>query len=149
MVSKILTVLFLIVACHLGGFSPLATAQSSSLKFDMSEVHWDSLVFKSDKFLGTVTTRVVLEELHFEEVKDMLIVSPQGVTLKPSGAKVFLLTINSAIDPLIGSRELFFTRVWFSPRQASALQRIRLRKKEKKNGEKPIAGPKTAFTDSV
>ena len=132
MVSKTLTVLFLIVACHLGGFSPLATAQSSTVKFDLSKVNWNSLAFKSDNFLGSVATRVVIEELAVEAVKDRLLESPQGVSLEPLGTKVFLLTINSAIDPLFGSDELFVTRVWFSPPQASAIQRIRFRQGKEK-----------------
>jgi hypothetical protein len=61
-----------------------------------------------------------------------LIASRQGVSLEPSEGKVLLLTINSTIDPLFGADELFVTRVWFSPQEASALQRIRLRQGKEK-----------------
>jgi hypothetical protein len=93
-----------------------------------SEVHWNRLAFKSNNFLGNVNTRIALEKLPADEVNGVLITSPQGVNLKPSGTEVFHLTTNSTIDPLFGSDELLVTRVWFSPQEATALQRIRLRK---------------------
>jgi hypothetical protein len=100
--------------------------------FDRSEISWNSLGFKSKNFLGTVTTRVALEELPVDEVKGSLIPSPQGEALKPSGTGVFHLTIESEVDPLFGSDELLVTRVWFSPREAAAFQRIRLRQGNEK-----------------
>jgi hypothetical protein len=132
MLSKALTVLFIILVCHLGGFSPLAPAQSPPPTFDRSEVHWNRLAFNSNNFLGNVNTRVVLEELPADEVKGVLIASPQGVVFKPAGSKVLNITINSTIEPLIGSDELLVTRTWFTPQEATALQRIRLRKGKEK-----------------
>jgi len=127
MISKAMTVFFIILVCHLGGFAPLAPAQSTPPVFDGSEIYWNSLGFKSKKFLGTVNTRIVLEQLPADEAEDELVASPQGENVRPSGSRVFHLTVNSAIDPLVGSDELLVTRVWFSPRKAAALQRIRLR----------------------
>jgi hypothetical protein len=132
MVRKTLTVLFITLVFNLGGFLLLTPAQSSHFNFDMSEVDWKSLSFKSDNFIGTVTTKAVLEEVPVDEIESLLIASPQGVVLKPSGAKVLIATINSTIDPLIGSDEKLVTRVWFTPQEASALQRIRLRKGKEK-----------------
>ena len=128
MKSKILTVFFIILVYHFGGFSHLIAAQSPPPVFDRSEVHWNRLAFKSNNFLGNVTTRVVLKELPADEAKSMLIPSPQGEALQPSGAGVLHLIINSAVDPLFGSDELLVSRIWFSPQEATALQRIRLRK---------------------
>jgi hypothetical protein len=132
MVFKTLTVVFLIFALHLGGFSHGAPAQSPASMFDGSEVLWNRLTFESDNFLGTVNTRVELEELPADAVEGRLITSPQGVSLEPSGGKVLLLTVNSTIDPLLGPDELVATRVWFSPQDASALQRIRVRQGKEK-----------------
>ena len=131
MVRKTLKVLFLMLVLKLGAFSPLTPAQSST-KYDMSKVHWNNLLFESDKFLGTVKTKVMLEEVPFDKIEGILIASPQGVVLKPSDAKVLILTINSTIDPLIGSDEVLATKLWFTPQQATALQRVRLRKGKEK-----------------
>ena len=132
MVRKILLVLFLILVSNLGGVSPLTPALSSPYKFDMSEVVWNSLSFKSDNFLGTVKTKARLKKVPVDEIEGMLISSPHGEVLKPSGTKNFIVTINSTIDPLIGSDELLVTRLWFVPQEATALQRIRLRKGKEK-----------------
>ena len=132
MVRKTLTVLFITLVINLGGFSPLTAAQSSHVYFGVCEVGWKSLLFKSDNFIGTVTTKAELEEVSVDRMSGMLIASPQGVVLKPTGAKVLIATISSAIDPLIGSEEKLVTRVWFAPQDATALQRIRLRKGKEK-----------------
>jgi len=132
MVRKTRTVLFIILVFNLGGFLPLTQAQSSLFNFDMSEVDWKSLLFKSDNFIGSVTTKAVLEEVPVAGIDDMLIASPQGVVLKPAGTKVLIVTINSAIVSPIGPDELLVTRVWFTPQEAAALQRIRLRKGKEK-----------------
>lgn len=132
MVRKTLTVLVITFVFNLGGVAPLTPALSSYFKFDMSDLVWDSLLFKSDKFFGTVKTKARLEKVPVDEIGGMLISSPHGEVLKPSRTKVFIVTINSTIDPLIGSDELLVTRLWFAPQEATALQRIRLRKGKEK-----------------
>jgi hypothetical protein len=128
MISKARAVVLIIIVGLLGGLAPWAAAQPSRSGADRSAVHWESLAFKSSAFLGSVQTRVTLEELPADEVGGILIASPQEESVKPSGPRVFHLTVNSAIDPLIGSDELLVTRVWFSPQASAALQRVRLRK---------------------
>jgi len=125
---KAITVLLMLLVCSFGGLSPWAAAQSTPPLFGQSEITWQRLTFKSSSFLGSVDTRVTLEQLPVAEVAGQLIASPQGENVKPSGPRVFQLTVNSAIDPLIGSDELLVTRVWFSPQASTALQRVRLRK---------------------
>lgn len=132
MISKSLTVLLIIIVCHLGGLAPLTPAQSFPPMFDRPEISWNSLAFKSKNFMGTVNTRIALVKLPADEVKGSLIASPQGEDLEPSGTGVLHLTINSEVDPLFGSDELLVTRVWFSPREAAALQRVRLRQGKEK-----------------
>jgi len=132
MISKALTVLFIIFVCHFGGFAPLAPAQSAPPMFDRPEISWNSLGFKSKNFMGTVNIRVALERLPADEVIGSLIASPQGDDLKPSGTGVLHLTLTSEVDPLFGSDELLVTKVWFSPNEAAALQRIRLRQGKEK-----------------
>ena len=131
-VKKTRTVLIVILIAHLSGFSPLSRARSSHFKFDMSEVRWHRVVFKSNNFLGTVLTKAILEEVPADAVEGILIASPQGAVLEPSGTKVFSVAINSTIEPLIGSDEILATWLWFTPRKASAFQRIRLRKGKEK-----------------
>ena len=132
MVRKTLLVWFLISVFNLGEVLPLTPALSSSYKFDMSEVVWNSLSFKSEIFFGTVTTKATLEKLPVDEIDGMLISSPHGEVLKPLGTKVFIVTINSTIDPLIGSDEILVTRLWFAPQEVTAFQRMRLRKGKEK-----------------
>lgn len=131
-VIKIVIVLLLIMVFNLVGYSATTPEQTSSFKSGTFEVHWNSLTFKSDNFLGTTTTEARLAEVPVDEIEGMLIASPQGLVLKPSGTKVFIVTINSTIDPLIGSDELLVTRLWFAPQEATALQRVRLRKGKEK-----------------
>ncbi len=121
-------ILLLIIVVNLSLLSPLSGAQSSHFKFDMSEVRWNRLSFKSDNFFGSVSTKAVLEEVPADEVECTLIASPQGEVLAPSETKVFKIGINSTMDPLVGSNGILATGLWFAPQKAAAFQRIRLRK---------------------
>ena len=131
-VRKKRTVLLLIFIAILSGFAHLSWAQTFNFKSDAAEVRWQRVSFKSDSFFGSVSTMAILEEFPADEVEGTLIASPQGAVLEPSGTKVFRIRISSTIDPLIGSDEILATLLWFSPQEATALQRIRLRKGKEK-----------------
>lgn len=132
MLIKTLTILVLFSFSHLGGISSRAPAQSALPGHDPADVRWNRLIFKSGNFLGTVTTRVQIEELAAEAIGDGLLESPGSAGLEPEGAKAILLSVDSAMDPLFGSKEKMATRVWFSPQRTLALQRIRLRQGKEK-----------------
>lgn len=116
------------VVGHLGGFLPWAAAQSAPPVSGETEISWQRLAFKSSAFLGSVDTRVTLEQMPAIEAVGQLIASPQGMNVKPVGDRVIHLAVHSTLDKLIGADELFITRVWFSPQGSTALQRVRLRK---------------------
>lgn len=128
MISKVITALLIVLIGHIGWPALWAAAQSSPALSGQSKISWQHLTFKSSAFLGSVDTRVVLEQLPAVEVDGQLTASPQGENIKPLGERVMHLTVHSALEPLLGTDELFVTRVWFSPRASAALQRIRLRK---------------------
>ena len=127
-VRKKRTILLLIFIAVLSGFSHISRAQSVPFKSDAAEVRWHRVSFKSNNFFGSVSTKAILEEVHADDVEATLIASPQGADLEPSETKVFRVSIRSTIEPLIGSNEMLTTLLWFAPPEATAFQRIRLRK---------------------
>ena len=127
MIYKAITLFLMILIGHLGGLSPWVAAQSAPPLSDQSEISWQRLAFKSSAFLGSVDTRVTLEQMPATEAFGQLIASPQGMNVKPVGDRVMHLTVHSTLDKLIGADELFITRVWFTPQGSTALQRVRLR----------------------
>jgi hypothetical protein len=56
-----------------------------------------------------------------------LIGVPQQVALQASEPQTSLMTVQSAVDPLMGSNELISSQAWFLSDNAAALQRIQLR----------------------
>ncbi len=125
MIYRVSAILALVLVFYLGGFASLTLAQSYD--FDVSQVRWSSLSFKSSNVFGAATSKVKLEGVAASSAEQLLVTPPQGVVLKPSGPQVFTLKVNTAIDPLIGSKDFSETKVLFNSEQAAALQRIRVR----------------------
>lgn len=106
----------------------LCRAQSSfSIQDESDRLPWRRLSFKAGSFFGKVATEIRLATVPAKEAADLLLAVPQADALQPSGATVIAISVDSNIDPLIGSDEIFKTRAWYDAKDLSALQRDRLR----------------------
>jgi hypothetical protein len=118
----------LVLILMLGLSANLSRAQSSfSIKFDADRLPWHRLSFKTGSLFGKLTTEVRLASLPAEEAAGMLIAAPQADGLRPSDASVISITVDSNLNPLIGSSEVLNTQSLCNPDDAAALQRVRLR----------------------
>ena len=64
------------------------------------------------------------------QIEALLLRSPEGVPVKPSGSHVAQLTIHTLIDPKFRPPVNIYNRIWFNPADAAALGRIWLRRGE-------------------
>ena len=106
-----------------------AAAQSySQLMIDAQRVTWSELSYRAKKFMVAVSSHVQLSAPAGDDVQSSLLTSPRSKPIQPSGSKILLLTLTTAIDPLFRSDVNILNRVWFDPVRAAALGRIRLRR---------------------
>ncbi|MCP4655072.1 MAG: hypothetical protein GY856_06590 [bacterium] len=111
------------LAIVLGTAGPPAFGQDPEANgFDPTRVSWTRLRFRAEKLFLTAYSEVELKTLRTPEVASALIASPRSVALMPSGPQTLLLALESSS----GSRDSL-VRVWFSPHDAAALQRLKLR----------------------
>jgi len=133
MKTKIVIAILFSFVMHFGGLSRSTLAQSTfSHKFDTSRVLWKTLSFKCENFWGAAISKVKLDVLHSANVEKLLTTNPEGRALMPTGPQVLTVSVNSTIDPFIGPDDYSETKVWFTPQEATALQRIRVRLGKKK-----------------
>jgi hypothetical protein len=103
-------------------------AQGSSVQeLNSGQVTWKDLTFTAEKFWGSVATSIRLKTVPAGEVQKSLIGVPQQVALQASEPQIRTLTVQSAVDPPMGSNELISSQAWFASSNAAALQRIQLR----------------------
>ena len=121
----ILSVYLLIVA------TPGHTQGDKTHGVDTDLVFWKSLSFETKNFFVTLNTNIHFEIFTAEKIKTSLIQTPEGTALQASGPKIFVITVESVIDPLMGSTEYIQSKAWCDPINMAALQRIRLRQGEK------------------
>jgi len=89
---------------------------------------WKYLAFRGNHFLGKVNTEVFLADLPANEAQKILISIPQGSPLEASTPRVLVIDVQSKVAPLLGAIDLSGSQAWFSPDDATALQRIRSRR---------------------
>ena len=127
--KRTLFLLFTVFILCLGFFVRSPRAQTvSDLKLEPDQVVWTALLFQADSFFVTVAIEVRLASLCSDEVLPSLMPSPQGLQIEPSGPTIHRLTVDTTIDPLFGATVRLKNQIWFDPKLASALQRIRLRR---------------------
>ena len=106
-------------------------AQSySQLVLDANRVPWTSLTYQARSFMVDVDVDVSLESLPAEEVKASLIEARQGDALQIPGQGAFKLTNHIIIDSIVQPPVKIVNQVWFDPRDATVLGRMRLRQGE-------------------
>jgi hypothetical protein len=71
-----------------------------------------------------------LRSLAASKLDAVLLASTQGTPIKPLTSETTQMTINTTIDPRFRSPVNIYNRIWFNPRDASALGRVRLRRGE-------------------
>ena len=89
---------------------------------------WKRLTYQGKHFLGKLETAVSLTELSALAAQKALISIPEGSALQVSTARVMVLDVQSAVNPLFGATDISGSRAWFTSDDAAALQRIRSRR---------------------
>ena len=125
---------FFASACLLAIFSlitipPSARAQSfSHLKLNPKQVQWTDLLFHTKNFWVEVSTRVELKFFAAADVEAALLSTPKGVPVKTAKTEAYQMAINTSIDPTFQAPVHIHNKIWFNPKDAAALGRVRLRR---------------------
>ena len=118
-----------VVLATLGFFNASGAAESSAAcEPETGQVVWKRLTYQGKHFLGKVKTAVSLTELSALAAQKVLISIPEGSALQASTARVMVLDVQSAVNPLFGATDISGSRAWFTSDDAAALQRIRSRR---------------------
>ena len=120
--ARLAIVLFLILVA----VSAPATKSRSPEPLDPQRLAWTSLDFKARKLFITARTVVRLRGVPAAEAGGEWINSSRGAVAMPEGDTV----MEVGIDTAAAGRESA-VNVWFDPRQATALQRLKVRKGKK------------------
>jgi hypothetical protein len=96
----------------------------------VNRVPWAKLSYHAKSFLVDVTSHFHLEPKSADEVKAALIENKQGDALEIPDAGAYMLASDTIIDSIFQPPVEILNRVWFDPKDATALGRIRLRKGE-------------------
>ena len=127
-IKLLLFVLFSMVII-LPGLSDSTRAQSySQIKLDPKRVPWTQLSYGINNFSAEVSVQVQLESLPAAEVEAALIKSPRGVPIKAWRPQSNRITVHYMVDSLFQSPVKTINQVWFNPKDATALGRLRLRR---------------------
>ena len=117
------------MAIPLTGFSNSTRAQSySQIELDPKRVPWTQLSYRIKNFSAEVDVQIQLESLPAVEVEAALIKSPRGVPIKAWSPESNRITVQYWVDSIFKSPVKTINHVWFNPKDATALGRIRLRK---------------------
>jgi hypothetical protein len=127
--KKMMFLGYFLIATQLANFLDSARAQScSQIKLDADRIPWVQLVYGIRNFSVEVDTQVQLESLPAAEVEAALIESPQGVPLEVASPQSYKITVKNVVDPIFKPPVETINQVWFSPQDATALGRFRLRR---------------------
>jgi hypothetical protein len=117
------------MAMSLAGFSNSIRAQSySQIELDSKRVPWIQLSYSIKNFSAEVNVQVQLESLPAAEVEAALIKSPQGLPIKTLSPDPNKITVHYMVDSIFKPPVTTINQVWFNPKDATALGRIRLRR---------------------
>jgi hypothetical protein len=127
--NKLLLFVLYFMVIPLTGFSNSTRAQSySQIKFDSKRVPWTQLSYRIKNFSVEVNVQVQLDSLPAAEVEAALIKSPQGVPIKAWRPESDRITVHYMVDSIFKPPVKTINHVWFNPKDATALGRIRLRR---------------------
>jgi hypothetical protein len=127
--KKLLVLGYIFIAIQSANSLDSARAQSfSQIKLDADRIPWVHLEYGIRKFSVAVNMQVQLEALTAAEVEAALIESPQGVPLGASSPESYKLTVKRDVDLIFKPPVETMNQVWFSPQDATAFGRFRLRR---------------------
>ncbi len=127
--SNLLLFIFFSMVIPLTGFSNSTQAQSySQVKLDPKQVPWTQLSYRIKNFSAEVNVKIQLESLPTAEVEAALISSPQGVPIKAWSPESNRITVHYNVDSIFKPPVETINQVWFNPKDATVLGRIRLRR---------------------
>jgi len=112
----------------IGDFSNSIWSQSYSLlELDVKRIQWTRLMYQVKSVMVNMTTNVDLEFLSADKVKAALIENQEGVAIQIPSTGGYQLASHTIIDSIFQPPVKITNQVWFEPRNATALGRIRLR----------------------
>ena len=127
--KKLLLFVLFFMVIPLTCFSNSTRAQSySQIKLDPKRVPWVQLSYRVKNFLAEVTAQVQLVSLPAAEVKAALIKSPRGIPIKTWRPESNRITVHKIVDSIFEKPVKTVNHVWFNPKDATALGRLRLRR---------------------
>jgi hypothetical protein len=127
--KKSVLLILCFVGIQLAGFSKSAIAQSySQIKLDLKRVPWTRLVYRIKKFSVEVNAQVQLASLPATKVEAALIKSPQGDPIEVLRPESNRISVYYNVDPIFLDPVKTTNHVWFNPKDATALGRIRQRR---------------------
>ena len=127
--KKLLLYVLFFIVIPLTGFSNSTRAQSySQIELDSNRVAWSQLSYRIKTFSADVDVQVQLESLPAAEVEAALIKSPQGAPIKACSPDANRITVHYRVDSIFKPPVKTINQVWFNPKDATALGRIRLRR---------------------
>ena len=122
---------FLAILLGFGVLTKPAGAQPiACLKLDANRVPWTELSFSAKNFWVAVSSDIQLNPLSASELDAVLLKSPKGNPVEPQTAQAARMTIQTRIEPKFRAPINMSNRIWFNPRDGSALGRVRLRRGE-------------------
>jgi hypothetical protein len=126
---KLLSLVYILIIIQSAGFPNQSWSQTySRLKLNVARIPWTHLTYAVKNFSVAVTAKVQLESLPAAEVEAALIKSPQGVPIKAWRPESNRITVHYRVDAIFKSPVKTINQVWFNPKDATALGRIRLRR---------------------
>jgi hypothetical protein len=118
----------IVLISFLGLFEILRAEHSSPIQLDPERVSWIQLLYKIESFSADVVTQVRLESLPAAEVEAALIPSSQGTPIEVIPPKAWRMTVNYDVNYILQPPVQTINQVWFNPKDAAALGRLRLRR---------------------
>jgi hypothetical protein len=91
-------------------------------------VQWTELSFQAKNFWVEVSTRVELKSFPVAEVETALLPTPKGAPVKAAKTEAYQMAINTTLDPRFQPPVIIHNKIWFDPKNAAALGRVRLRR---------------------
>jgi hypothetical protein len=118
----------IVLILSLGLFKVLRAEPSSPIQLDPERVSWIQLLYKIKSFSADVVTHIQLESLPAAAVEAALIQSSQGTPIEVIPPESKRITVNYDVDYILKPPVQTINQVWFNPKDAAALGRLRLRR---------------------
>jgi hypothetical protein len=126
-ISPISRCFLLIISCLVVFPGSISAQPYSRLNLDANRIQWNYLLYELKSTSADVTTEVLLESLTQAEAQAALIQSRRGDPLPVPAGGCPKITVNTVIDSLLRPPVKSVDHLWFDPRDASGLGRLRSR----------------------